>query len=126
MNTSALSQTFGQTTVDPRQVEGFLLSLPRYYELGRELGVSQKARMILYRTDGFEFELRQYLAGETRTRYHLNRSVRFFLALDQNAARTMILYSLDAVRDRLLASEWYEIMPRYEKTRQHICKTFNI
>lgn len=119
-NLLTLAQTFEQTTISLGSVEDFLLGIPRYREAGYAVGVTPYAGRLLLRTDGFEFELRQYLAGESRTLYHLNRSARTFLALDDHAARTMISFSLNAVEAALLDNEWYEIMPRFRKVRQHV------
>lgn len=121
-----LSQIFNQTTINVDSVTDFLLDLPRYREAGRALGVSSYAGRLLYCTDSFEFEMRQYLAGETKTRYHLNRSTRTFLLLDDPSARTMIRFSLNAVEATLLDNEWYEVMPRYRNVRRHMQKTFGI
>ena len=121
-----LSQVFDQTTISVDNVTNFLLDVPRYREAGRALGVSSHAGRLLHWTDSFEFELRQYLAAETRTRYHLNRSTRTFLLLYEHSARTMIRFSLNAVETTLLANEWYEIMPRYRDVRRHMQKTFAI
>lgn len=119
-------QDFNQTTINVARVEDFLLGIPRYREAGYEANVSPYAGRLLNRTDCFEFELRQYLAGEAKTRYHLNRSIRKFLSLDDHSARTMICFSLDAVEATLLDNEWYEVMPRYQSVRIHIQKTFGI
>lgn len=121
-NAQSILTTFTQTTVDVASVEEFLLGIPRYREAGYEMKVSACAGRLLHRTDSFEFELRQHLAGETKTRYHLNRSIRTFITLDKTSARAMIIFSLNAVEATILSNEWYELMPRFRKIRQHIQK----
>lgn len=127
MNTAlSILKTFSRTTVNIESVGDFLLGVPRYREAGFEMKVNPYAGRLLHRTDGFEFELRQYLAGETKTLYHLNRSIRTFLALDDSSARAMILFSLNAVEATILNNEWYELMPVLRKIRKHIQTTFTI
>jgi len=121
-NAQSILAAFTQTTINVASVEDFLLGIPRYREAGYEMKVSAYAGRLLHRTDSFEFELRQHLAGETKTRYHLNRSIRTFLALDKTSARAMILFSLNAVEATILGNEWYELMPRFRIIRQHIQK----
>lgn len=121
-NAQPLITTFTKTTVDVTSVETFLLGVPRYREAGFEMKVSSYAGRLLHRTDSFEFELRQHLAGETKTLYHLNRSIRTFLALDDTSARAMIHFSLNAVEGTILNNEWYELMPRFRIVRQHVQK----
>lgn len=124
--TQSILTTFTKTTVDVGSVEDFLLGIPRYREAGYEMNVSAYAGRLLHRTDSFEFELRQHLAGESKTLYHLNRSIRTFLALDNTSARAMILFSLNAVEATILSNEWYELMPRFRKIRQHVQKRITL
>lgn len=121
-NAQSILNTFTQTTINVSSVEDFLLGIPRYREAGYEMNVSAYAGRLLHRTDSFEFELRQYLAGESKTLYHLNRSIKTFLALNHTSARAMILFSLNAVEATILSNEWYELMPRFRKTRRHVQK----
>lgn len=124
--TTSLQQLFSATTIQLEHVESYLLSVPGNLEAGYEAGVSPEARRLLFRTDNVEFELRQHLAGETRTKHPLNRAIRSFLAFDELSAQVMIDITLEAVKMTLLANEWYELLPRYQRIRQHIQKTFSI
>lgn len=125
-NAQSILTTFTQTTINVASVEDFLLGIPRYREAGYEMNVSAYAGRLLHRTDSFEFELRQYLAGESKTRYHLNRSIRTFITLDKTSARAMIIFSLNAVEATILSNEWYELMPRFRKIRKHVQKRITL
>lgn len=121
-----LQQLFADTTIESASAADFLLGIPGYLEIGYANGAPPEARRLLFRMDNFEFELRQHLAGETRTRYALNRAVRTFQAFDETAARILIRLSLEAVETKLLVNEWYELLPHYYRTCEHIQHQFTI
>jgi hypothetical protein len=123
---NALLQQFQQTRVNTQTMQAYLLGVPRYYECGLETGVHPYARRLLYRTDCVEFDIRQYIAGQTTTLRSLNRQIRQFLALDERAGRTMTAFALCAVEKTLLDQELYEVMPRFKRLCQRIHHTFAI
>ena len=116
-----------RTTIIPSAAENYLLhDMPCYRECGLTRGASAYALHRLCRADYFEFELRQYIGGRTRTLHSLNREVSSFLSLDEFSARTLITISLDVVQYHILTNEWYELMPRYLSARRRIQKKFRI
>lgn len=121
------SPVFADTTAIPSAAENYLIhEMPRYRECGMAMDVSSYARLLLTRTDYFEFWLRRYVGGQDRALHGMNYEIRSFLALDERCAKGMIAFSLEAVRQTILTNEWYEVMPRYLKVRQRIQKKFGI
>lgn len=115
------------TTIIPPAAENYLIhEMPRYRQCGLAMNVSPYAKLLLSRTDYFEFELRQYIGGRVRTLHGINYEIRSFFALDERSARLIIAFSLGAVRQTILQNEWYECMERYLIARQRIQKKFGI
>ena len=121
------TQAFAQATLIPSAAENYLNhEMPRYRECGLAMDVSAYARLLLTRTDYFEFWLRRYVGGRDRTLHGMNYEIRSFLALDERGAKGMIAFSLEAIRQTILENEWYEVMPKYLIARQRIQKKFGI
>lgn len=115
-----------RTPIIPAAAENYLFDEPHYRKCGLAMGVNTYAKMLLGRTDTFEFWLRRYIGGRARTLHRVNYEVRDFLFFDERSARGMIAFSLDAVQYTLLTNEWYELMGRYQTARQRIQKKFGI
>jgi hypothetical protein len=74
--------------------------------------------------DYFEFHLRRYTVGKTKTMHRVFAEVRQFLDFDPERAQSFIPILIDRVEQTILLNEWYELMPRYEIARVRIRQTF--
>ncbi len=127
-STFVLDQLFAQTARGvPPDAADYVLGIPNHRETGRALGITGGFEgLLLNRADDVEFELRQYLAGSTFTRHHLNKAIRSFLTIDREEASAMTALLLAGVELTLLENEWYELMPRLKGVFDCIGRQFGI
>lgn len=105
----------------------YLLGVPTYRECGFAQNLpSGFAGMLLNRTDTIEFELRQYLAGQTPTRHAVYKAIQQFTAIHGKAACLLTGHVLASIEKTLLHHEWYETMVVYQGVRFGIQTRFGI
>ena len=122
-----VSQFSDQTSINLDNLNDYLDAIPNYLEAGLSQGVGRYSLKLLNYSDFFEFALKRYLSGRTKTLHQVFWEIREFrTAINENAANHMIAFSLEAVRQVLLLNEFYELMPRYQQAVKKIRDRFKI
>lgn len=126
MKANGIKTTFSGTTIDPQAIEWYANSDPGFLACIIAVGGSTISREEANHADYFEFHLRRYIVGKTKTMHRVFAEVRQFLAFDLQGAQSFIPILIDRVEQTILLNEWYELMPRYEIARQRIEQKFGL
>ncbi|WP_020599863.1 hypothetical protein [Spirosoma panaciterrae] len=123
---TTITAQFDNTTVDQVKLFQFFFALPPYLQAGVHRGLCQEACYYLAHADGVDFWVRRYLMGKSVTLHRVFWEIREFQKRNPVAAQELTIFVLDTIHNTLLAEEWYELMPRFQKARKHIRKAFQI
>ena len=126
MKDNSIKTTFGGTTIDPQAIASYINSDPGFLACIVETGGSMIRRKEANYADYFEFHLRRYIAGETKTMHRVFMEIRAFLAFDLDSAQIFIPSLIDRVEQTIMMNEWYELMPRWEQAKGKINQQFGI
>lgn len=106
--------------IDQKKLTGFAFTNPYYLGWAYELDMSEYLKDSLNRLDFFEFHYRRYLLGWHKTLHRVLHEVRSFNNCSPEAAQDLINYSLSNIKATILKEEWFELMPKLEKSTAKI------